>query len=212
MYCAWSPQWFFLTWPKPEVESHFNIWEEQKECEPSCHPPPKAVHCWGEVREVLAWKHCRLRTTSNELWTPSSPILLLLPSPSLPNPYLQHKSLSESPCLWNLEGARSKGQRGIPGSSVRRTLLSSSAYDTSSNTASLGDETDKAWGLQCSAKCTGSPAAIFAWKLPKHFGCWQELVPLQTDLTSNVKGKLNLVTGQAQVKDGRVHPAEKCFW
>lgn len=35
-----------------------------------------------------------------------------------------------------------------------------------------------------------------------HFGCLQELVPLQTDLASNVKGKLNSVTGQVQVKDG----------
>lgn len=30
----------------------------------------------------------------NELRAPSSPILLLLPSPSLPNPYSQHKSKS----------------------------------------------------------------------------------------------------------------------
>ena len=70
--------------------------------EGSASPPailPQAILRRGGSQGGSSMETLPAENHFNELWAPSAPILLLLPSPSLRDPYSQHKSHSESPCL-----------------------------------------------------------------------------------------------------------------
>lgn len=176
------------------------IWEKRRERKPSCHPPPSNTLAGegGGSQGGSSMETLPAENHFNELWAPFSPILLLRPSPSLPNPHSQHKSNSHS----EHERSKVQGTEGHP-----RKLFEEGPHSVAQPRTSPGTwtawtaiEPDKALGKwQCLGKLASSPASFFWMKTSQHFGCLREPIPLQTDLTSIVKGKLHSATGHARV-------------
>lgn len=88
--------------------------------EGSVSPPaifPQAILCrGGGVREVLLWKGCLLRTISmNYRFLPPTSCCCFLLLPFLTLILSTNVKVTQ-----NLRGVRSKGQKGIRGSSLRR--------------------------------------------------------------------------------------------
>lgn len=81
--------------------------------EGSVSPPailPQAILCRGGSQGGSSMERLPAENHFNELQVPSSHILLLLPSPSLPNPYSQHKCKSHS----EPERSKVQGTEGHP--------------------------------------------------------------------------------------------------
>lgn len=95
--------------------------------ERSASPPAilsQAILWWGGSQGGSSMETVPAVNHFNELQAPSSPILLLLPSPSLPNPYSQHKSHSESTCLRNQGRSNVQGRQRHPRKLFEEALCS----------------------------------------------------------------------------------------